>query len=108
LGSIFSGWTPGKVDYREQLLGDLEKIKYSKRTGHFDDALRLVNELLHREPDFPDAMYLKAHILWEGFENAEAAKAYLKKVKELVPKNEPLHQWASSYYDEVTSGMKES
>jgi hypothetical protein len=35
------------------------------------------------------------------------AKEYLKKVMQVVPKDETLHRWASSYYDEVT-GMEKS
>ena len=74
--------------------------------GHFDDALHLVNELLHQDPDFPDALFLKAHIMWEGFRNGEASKGILKRIKQLVPEDEPLHRWASNYYDEVANGMK--
>jgi len=107
LGSIMSGWNPGRADYREQFSAELEKIKYSKRMEHFDDALRLVNELLHKDPDFPDALFLKAHILWEGFGNSEASKGILKRVKQLVPEDETLHRWASIYYDEVDKRMKD-
>lgn len=106
LGNILSAWTPGRVDYYDQFAADLQKSRYSKRMGHFDEALRIVNDVLHRVPDFPDALLLKAHIMWEGFGNAEASKAYLKRVKELVPKGEPLHQWASGYHDDVTKRVK--
>lgn len=105
-GSLLSGWTPGRHDHREQFSADLAKINYSKRMGHFDDALRLVNELLHQDPDFPDALFVKAHIMWEGYGNAEAAKGYLKRIKQLIPEDETLHQWALNYYDEMTNRMK--
>lgn len=105
-GNLLSGWIPGRPDHYAQFSADLQKIKYSKRIGHFDEALRLVNELLYQAPDFPEALFLKAHILWEGFGNAEASKGYLKKIQQLVPEDETLHQWASNYYDEMTSGME--
>jgi len=104
-GNLLSGWIPGRPDHYAQFSADLQKIKYSKRIGHFDEALHLVNELLYKAPDFPDALFLKAHILWEGFGNAEASRGYLKRIQQLVPEDETLHQWASSYYDEMTNGM---
>ena len=101
IGSGLSGWIPGKSDPRERLSADLEKIKYSKRMGHFDEALRLVNELLHQNKDYPETLFLKAQILWEGFGNAEAAKGYLEQVRKLTPEGEALHRWASGYLEEM-------
>lgn len=100
-GSVLSGWTPGRQDPRDQFAADLEKIRECKRTSHFTEALRLANHILRQDPEFPDALYLKATILWEGFGNMEGAKGCLKKIKEKVPKNETLYRWASSYYDEI-------
>jgi len=73
--------------------------------GHFDDALSLVNELLCRDPELPDALFLKAKILWEGFGNGGAAKGYLKKIKQIIPEDENIHRWASGYYDEIAKEM---
>ena len=101
IGSGLSGWIPGQSDPRERFTGDLEKIKYSKRMGQFDEALHLVNELLHQDKHFPEALFLKAQILWEGFGNAESAKAYLEQVRELIPEDEALHRWASGYFGEM-------
>jgi tetratricopeptide (TPR) repeat protein len=105
LGSFFggslSGWVPGRQNPRDQFAGDLEKIKERKRNGHFQEALHLSNNILHQDPEFPDVLYLKATILWEGYGNAEAAKGCLKKVKEKVPETEALYRWASNYYDEI-------
>jgi len=100
-GSALAGWTPGLQDPRDQFAADLEKIRACKRSGHFPEALGLANHILRQDPEFADALYLKAIILWEGYENAEGAKGYLRKVKEKVPENETLHRWASSYYDEI-------
>ena len=100
-GAALSGWTPGLQDPRDQFAADLEKIKECKRTGHFPEALRLANNILRQDPEFPDALYLKATILWEGFGNAEGAKGCLNMMKRNVPKNETLYRWASTYYDEI-------
>jgi tetratricopeptide (TPR) repeat protein len=107
LGNILAGWTPGTAGRYDRYAADLARARHSKRSGHFDEALLIVNEVIHRAPEFPDALYLKAHILWDGFGNAEAAKSCLKKVKALVPKGEPLHRWALNYDAEVTRGIRE-
>ena len=101
IGSGLSGWISGQSDPRERFSADLEKIKYSKRMGQFDEALHLVNELLRQEQNFPEALFLKAQILWEGFGNAESAKGYFERVRKLVPEGEALHRWASGYLDKM-------
>lgn len=107
LGGLLSGWSPRRPTTRETLAADLEKARYSKREGRFQEALTIIDGVLDKDPNFPDALFLKAQILWKGFGNASVAKEYLKKVMQVVPKDETLHRWASSYYDEVT-GMEKS
>ena len=101
-GGVLSGWTSRRLTTRETLAADMEKARYSKREGRFKEALTIVNRALDKEPDFPDALFLKARILWEGFGNREGAKSCLKKVMEAVPKNETLHRWALNHYHEIT------
>ena len=82
---------------KQRLAGELDKIRYSKRQKEFDKALSQVNDVLAREPDFPEALFLKAQILCEGFGNVAAAERHLEKVMQLVNEKEPLHQWVLSY-----------
>lgn len=84
----------------ERLAGELDKIRYSKRQKDFDRALYLVNQVIDKAPDLPEALFLKAQILWEGFEN-QAAEGYLKKILRLVKVGEPLHRWALGYHQQV-------
>ncbi len=102
LGALLSDWIPKKSDRYSQFSADLAKSKLSKQRKHFAEALQLVNNILREEPDFPEARFLKAQILWEGFGNAEAAKGYLIRIRQLVPKGESLHTWASTYLEEMT------
>ena len=104
IGGILTGWTARKINPREQLSADLARARYSKGTGHFEEALSIINDVLEKEPDYPDALYLKAHILWEGFENSKGALESLIKVMELVQDHEPIYHWASNYYHEVKKG----
>lgn len=105
LGRFLSGWSSRRPNTRETLAADLEKARYSKRENRFQEALTIIDGVLKKDPNFPDALFLKAQILWKGFGNKVVAKECLKKVMQLVPNDKTLHRWASSYYDEMT-GMK--
>jgi tetratricopeptide (TPR) repeat protein len=101
LGNMFSGWSSRKVSPRETLSADLEKAKSSKRDGEFKEAIEIIDRVLEKDPDFPDALYIKARILWEGFENRQDASECLQNVMRLVPEGDTLHRWASSYLKEI-------
>jgi tetratricopeptide (TPR) repeat protein len=105
-GGRMYGLKPSAVSRREQLSADMDKIRFYQREGRFEEALRLANVVLDRDPDFPDALFLKAQILWRGFGNKKAAKASLEKVMRLVPSTETLHRWALNYYHELAETEK--
>ena len=104
--NISLAWTSRKTDLSEQLSADLAKARFSKGSGQFREALLIVNEILKKHPNFPEARLLKAQIAWEGFNNKELALRNLDKVMELVEDNAPMHRWALNYYHEVTKGRK--
>ena len=106
LGGLLSGWSSRRPTTRETLAADLDKARYSKREGRFQEALTIIDGVLDKDPNFPDALFFKSQILWKGFGNAGVTKECLKKVMQLVPKDETLHRWASSYYDEVAEMEK--
>jgi tetratricopeptide (TPR) repeat protein len=74
----------------------LDKIRFLKTKRNFDKALTLVNDLLDQDPNFAEALYLKAHVLWEGFKNPWGAESCFRRVLELTKDSEPVHCWASS------------
>jgi tetratricopeptide (TPR) repeat protein len=74
----------------------MENIRFLKAQRMFDKALALVNEVLDQDPNFAEAIYLKAHVLWEGFKNPWGAECCFKRVLELTEASEPVHCWASS------------
>lgn len=88
---------------KERLAGDLEKIRFSKRQGRFNEALVLANDILKHLPHDPEALFLKAQILCEGFGYGESAKKCLEIIITEVPASEPVHRWASSYYKGIIS-----
>ncbi|MBT8406249.1 MAG: hypothetical protein KJP05_02225 [Deltaproteobacteria bacterium] len=74
----------------------MDKIRFLKAQRMFDKALALVNDVLDQDPNIPEALYLKAHVLWEGFKNPWGAECCFKRVLELTEDGEQVHCWASS------------
>ena len=74
----------------------MDKVRFFKTQRKFDQALTLVNDVLNQNPDFPEALYLKGQVLWEGFKNPWAAECCFSRVIELTEDKEPVHRWASS------------
>lgn len=54
--------------------------EHQRACGNFGAAIKALNEALREKPDFPDALFWKAQVLLEGFENPLAARRYFKKV----------------------------
>lgn len=102
-GGPKAAWSAG-----ERSAGDLEKIRFSKRQGRFEEALLLINEFLKQFPNNPEALFLKAQILHEGFGHDESARKCLQAILTEVPASEPLHRWANRYHEDITgAGLQE-
>ena len=74
--SFLYGGGYGSWGNREQLRGDLNTVKHHKMRKEYDQALKAVNDILKKDPDFSEALFYKAQILWEGYKNIAAAKGY--------------------------------
>jgi tetratricopeptide (TPR) repeat protein len=94
--SCLCGWGREGTSQQDWLAGEMNKIRLLKRQRNFNKAFALVNDLLDKVPNLPEALYLKGHLLWEGFKNPWAAESYFRRVIELTEDNQPVHRWASS------------
>lgn len=104
IGGSLSGWSSQRATLRETLAADMQRARYSRREGRFEEALAIISGVIEKDPKYPDAYFLKARILWEGFGNREGARGCLEIVLQLVPEGETLHQWAHHYYDKIAGG----
>ncbi|MGD2269270.1 MAG: hypothetical protein PVI06_02640 [Desulfobacterales bacterium] len=87
---------------RERLESDLSIVRNFKIQKKYIEALNLVNKIIDQDPEFAEALLLKSQIVYEGFQNLEAAKKNLRRVMELVPdKNATHHRWALALYNEL-------
>jgi tetratricopeptide (TPR) repeat protein len=90
------------IGLRERLAGDLNVVRHHKLCDRFDEALITIEDILAKDPEFPEALFLKAQILWHGFEDAEAAKGCLLKVIQIEPDKETVfHRWALNLYGDI-------
>jgi hypothetical protein len=100
-----SGPTKSTMAVRTQPASDLNIVRYHKLCHQFDDALIRIEEVLAKYPDFAEALLLKAQILWEGFEDGEAARGCLLKILAAEPdKKAVFHRWALNFYEDMTNG----
>ena len=101
--NVFYGLGRKTTDLREQLSGDLNVARHHKLCNRFNEALIKIENVLAKDPDYPEALFLKAQILWEGFEDRGEAKSCLLKVIKLEPDKEaPFHPWALDLYRELS------
>lgn len=100
--NVFYGIGRKTIGMRERLAGDLNVAKHHKLCGRFEEAWIKIEDILAKDPEFPEALFFKAQILWQGFEDAEAAKQCLLKIITTEPdKKDVLHRWALNLYGEI-------
>lgn len=86
---------------KERFQGDIEQAMFFKRQQQYHRALKKVNEILKHAPEFAEALFLKAQILWEGYATANGARRYLNMALNLVSPDEHLHHWINSYQNKI-------
>ena len=108
ISSILYKGGQGKWSIEEKFESEMAKVRHLKMNYNFDAALETVNSILDQIPDYPEAMLLKAQILWDGFENYAGAKACLKKISDMnALDGKPIKQWASSLSEEISAKKKQ-
>lgn len=106
---VFFGSRTAHWSLRETLESDMAQVRFSKMKQDYATALDQINHILHLDPTFPEALFLKAQILWEGYQKAEEAKATLQLIlkqphgvkKDGPQKEDTVLRWASSLYDNL-------
>ena len=76
--SVESDWVRAEAD------DGLERDILISINIESDVKLPLVDEVLKDDPNIPEAAFIKATILWEGFKDSYTAKLGLQRVKQLV------------------------
>ena len=103
-GSVNVLYGMGRVDrtLRDQFIGTLNQARFHKMSKRHDLALACVDEVLAADPNFPEALFVKAQILWEGYQDAAAAKKCLMHLLKAEPdKAATFHRWSLALYKEI-------
>ena len=77
----------------------------------YQKALEIVNGILEQDPEYHYALFVKAQILHQGFNNIDGAKKYLKAIIDDKEADKTIFNWASSLYEQLdpdTSYMYET
>ncbi len=106
LGRLFYGGRKPTWTMQEKFQGDVDQVMFLKRQKQFPQALQKVNEILNQEPEFAEALFLKAQILWEGYESANGARRYLDMAKDFVSPEEHLYRWIFGYQERINDEVK--
>lgn len=106
LFGIIMGEGKSKFTLREELESDLLQIRYHKMKKEYDKALIKVNQTLKNDPDFPEVLFLKAQIVWEGFGNSSSALYNLEKIQRIMDKDSSLFRWSTALMEEIKAGPK--
>ncbi len=104
LFGLLTGWSGKKIPERESFSADLAKARFSKSRGDFSNALVIINEVLEKDPELPEALFLKAQIEWEGLKSGDLARKNLDKLLELVKDDEPFRKRVANYYMGMIKG----
>ena len=102
VSKLLYGGNKANISLREQMQGRLKAVRVAKMNKDFKTAIAIVNDILDKDPEFYEAMFVKAQILEQGFRRTMSAMKYIRKVLDSTTEGETLHTWASSLYDELS------
>ena len=88
---------------REHVAADLNVVRYHRLCHRFDFALIKIEAVLAKDPDFAEALLLRAQIMWEGFGDAHAARESLLKIIDVESDEKAVfHRWARNFYEKLS------
>lgn len=99
--ALFLGGRPNWT-IRERLASDIQMTTHDKNNHDFSRALARVDGILKQDPKFPEALYLKAEILWEGFGKTNEAMDILKKIMTFTKSSDQYHTWARTLHQKLS------
>ncbi len=101
--SLLTGRREAVWTIREQVQGALSQARFNKENRDYEAALSFVNTVLEKDPDFAEALFLKAQILWEGFGQPHAAIQFLEKVLALEDENKMVQNHALMLHNDLNT-----
>ena len=94
------------ISTREQMQNVLKTARNAKMKKDYSKAIGIVNNILLQDPNFYEAMLVKAQILSEGFNNNDGAKKYLRKVIANTRPDESVHSWSLTFSKQLENNVQ--
>jgi len=101
LGGIAGGLYGGRKpiwSIQERYSADFSRARVQKMNKKYDESLLIIDKVLIEQPDFNEALFLRAQILAEGFDDIYDAKMCLTRIFQTEPKHSRLYQWSEHLY----------
>ena len=105
VGKLYGGRDP-IWNIQERYSAELSRTRVQKMKGNHEDALMIIETVLAEQPDFNEALLLKAQVLAEGFGDNQEARKCLTKIFQTEPKYTQLFQWCETLYRELTTQIE--
>jgi len=96
-GGLYGGRKPS-WSIQERYAADLSCARVQKMNKKYDESLLIIDKVLIEQPDFNEALFLRAQILAEGFDDSYDAKRCLTRIFQTEPKHSQLFQWSEYLY----------
>lgn len=100
---ILFGYRRAIVTPREQMESTLKTAKIAKMGKKYQKALDIVNRILDQDPEFDEALLVKAQILFEGYKNIEGAKGYCERSMAAAGPGSSVYNWSESFLKQLVS-----
>jgi len=108
LGGIAGGLYGGRKpiwSIQERYAADFSRARVQKMSKNFNESLQIIDKVLIEQPNFNEALFLRAQILAEGFDDIYDAKKCLIRIFQTEPTHSQLLQWSNSLYKELVKKL---
>ena len=100
-GNLSLGQTEPLWKVRERQTKRLREARVLKGNGDFQRALKILDGILKEDPNFAEAMFMKAQIYLYGLKDTHAAGSYLKQLLKQTARITRLNEQALQIYQEL-------
>ena len=97
---LWGGKTP-IWNLSERYAADFSRARYQKMNKQYDEALKIIDQMLEEQPNYNEALFLKAQILAEGSGDRYQAKMILVQIMNSELDGTELHRWSRTIYKDL-------
>ena len=95
--TLWGGKTP-IWNLSERYAADFSRARFQKMNKQYDEALRIIDQVLKEQPKYNEALFLKAQIIAEGLNNWKRARRILNQIMKSEPKDSDVYRWSQQLY----------